>query len=79
MCAICLVLSKCVLVLLQIQPTFGKLISRNALLRAMDSRLTALRSELIAAFNQAVGETCSYKEITHLAEFSANFGANDLK
>ncbi|XP_021297038.1 muscle M-line assembly protein unc-89-like isoform X1 [Herrania umbratica] len=53
--------------------------SKNELLRAMNSRLTALRSELIAAFNQAVGETCSYEEITHLAKFSENFGANDLK
>ncbi|XWS65653.1 hypothetical protein CRYUN_Cryun05aG0132100 [Craigia yunnanensis] len=44
----------------------------------MDSRLTALRSELVAAFNQVVGETCSYKEITHLAKFSENFGANDV-
>ncbi|XVF41268.1 hypothetical protein PTKIN_Ptkin01aG0267000 [Pterospermum kingtungense] len=53
--------------------------SKNELLRAMDSRLTALRSELIAAFNQAVGETCSHKEIAHLAKFSGNFGANDVK
>ncbi|XP_022749269.1 LOW QUALITY PROTEIN: uncharacterized protein LOC111298832 [Durio zibethinus] len=53
--------------------------SKNELLRAMESRLIALRSELVAAFNQAVGETCSYKEISHLANFSENFGANDVK
>ncbi|XP_022743886.1 uncharacterized protein LOC111294782 [Durio zibethinus] len=53
--------------------------SKNELLRAMESRLTALRSELVAAFNQVVGETCSYKEISHLANFSENFGANDVK
>ncbi|XVF24272.1 hypothetical protein REPUB_Repub13aG0113300 [Reevesia pubescens] len=45
----------------------------------MDSRLTALRSELVAAFTQAVGETCSYEEITHLAKFAENFGAYDVK
>ncbi|XP_039067183.1 uncharacterized protein LOC120213105 isoform X2 [Hibiscus syriacus] len=53
--------------------------SKNELLRAMDSRLTALRSELVAAFNQAVGETCSYKEIAHLVKFSEIFGATDVK
>ncbi|OMO89943.1 hypothetical protein COLO4_19501 [Corchorus olitorius] len=53
--------------------------SKNELLRAMDSRLAALRSEFVAAFNQAVGETCSYKEISHLAKFSETFGANDVK
>ncbi|KAE8662534.1 Glutamine-rich protein 23 [Hibiscus syriacus] len=53
--------------------------SKNELLRAMDSRLSALRSDLVAAFNQAAGETCSYEEITHLAKFSEIFGANDVK
>ncbi|KAL4291041.1 hypothetical protein GQ457_14G017760 [Hibiscus cannabinus] len=53
--------------------------SKNELVRAMDSRLTALRSELVSAINQAVGETCSYNAITHLAKFSEIFGANDVK
>ncbi|KAK8546060.1 hypothetical protein V6N13_067298 [Hibiscus sabdariffa] len=53
--------------------------SKNELLRAMDSRLASLRSKLIVAFNQTVGETCSYEEITHLAKFSENFGASDVK
>ncbi|XP_022764905.1 muscle M-line assembly protein unc-89-like isoform X2 [Durio zibethinus] len=53
--------------------------SKNELLHAMDLRLTALRSELVAAFNRVVGETCSYKEMTHLANFCENFGANDVK
>ncbi|KAK8651454.1 hypothetical protein V6N13_141055 [Hibiscus sabdariffa] len=53
--------------------------SKNELLRAMDSRLASLRSKLVVAFNQTVGETCSYEEITHLAKFSENFGASDVK
>ncbi|XVE90930.1 hypothetical protein DITRI_Ditri20bG0115200 [Diplodiscus trichospermus] len=53
--------------------------SKNELLRAMDSRLTALRSEFVAAFNQAIGESCFYKDITCLASFCENFGANDVK
>ncbi|XP_017984574.1 PREDICTED: uncharacterized protein LOC108663785 [Theobroma cacao] len=60
-------------------PNSSSDISKNELLCAIDSRLAALRSELVAAFNQAVGETCSYEEITHLAKFCENFGANDLK
>ncbi|GLT74528.1 hypothetical protein SLA2020_463180 [Shorea laevis] len=53
--------------------------SRNELLQAMDLRIAALRRDLVAAFNQAVGPTCSYEEFTHLAKFSENFGATDLK
>ncbi|GLT94588.1 hypothetical protein SLE2022_123200 [Rubroshorea leprosula] len=53
--------------------------SRNELLQAMDLRIAALRRDLVAAFNQAVGPTCSHEEFTHLAEFSENFGATDLK
>ncbi|XP_016704918.2 uncharacterized protein [Gossypium hirsutum] len=53
--------------------------SKNELLRAMDSRLASLRSKLVAAFNQAVGETCSNEEVTHLAKFSETFGSNDVK
>lgn len=53
--------------------------SKNELLLAMDLRLTALRSELMAAINHAVGATCSYKDITDLVKFCEHFGAADLK
>lgn len=58
---------------------YRKIVFRNELLQAMDLRIAALRRDLVAAFNEAVGPTCSYEEFTHLAEFSENFGATDLK
>lgn len=53
--------------------------SRNELLRAMDLRLTALKTELATALNHASGAACSCKEITYLVEFCDYFGATDLK
>ncbi|KAJ4850019.1 hypothetical protein Tsubulata_014053 [Turnera subulata] len=53
--------------------------SKNELLRAMDLRLTALRSELAAVLDQAVGATCSSKDISDLINFCEHFGATDLK
>ncbi|KAB5512457.1 hypothetical protein DKX38_029485 [Salix brachista] len=53
--------------------------SRNELLRAMDLRLTALKTELATALNHAFGAACSSKEITYLVEFCDYFGATDLK
>ncbi|MCL7047005.1 hypothetical protein MKW94_002111, partial [Papaver nudicaule] len=53
--------------------------TRNELLRAMDLRITALREEFTASFNQAVGATCSTKQITDLAAFCEHFGAAELR
>ncbi|XP_044509548.1 uncharacterized protein LOC123228265 isoform X2 [Mangifera indica] len=42
--------------------------SKNELLRAMDSRISALRGELSAAFKQAAGAIFSYDELANLDE-----------
>lgn len=52
---------------------------RNELLRAMDLRLAALRDELASAFCQAIGTSCSPKEITDLQTFSHYFGAINIR
>lgn len=53
--------------------------SKNELLQALDLRIAAVKQELVAAFNHAVAPTCSYQDLNHLAKFSENFGATDLK
>ncbi|CAK7340029.1 unnamed protein product [Dovyalis caffra] len=53
--------------------------SKNELLRAMDLRLTALKTELATVLNRAFDAICSCKEITYLVEFCEYFGATDLK
>lgn len=52
--------------------------SKNELLRAMDLRLTALGDELVVAFKQAVGSTCSSEETLNLEKFCKHFGAADV-
>ncbi|XP_071707934.1 uncharacterized protein [Rutidosis leptorrhynchoides] len=53
--------------------------SKNELLIAVDLRLTALKEELAAALNQAIGCRCSPKDFSDLRNFSLHIGANDLK
>ncbi|XP_060181569.1 uncharacterized protein LOC132611179 isoform X1 [Lycium barbarum] len=53
--------------------------SKNELLRAMDLRLTALKGELAAAFDQAAGTTCSFEDTINIEKFSYYFGAVELR
>ncbi|KAK6121944.1 hypothetical protein DH2020_044313 [Rehmannia glutinosa] len=52
---------------------------RNELLKAIDLRLTALRGELVAAFDQAAGSTSSVEEMTDIEKFSHHFGSIELR
>ncbi|KAK4351205.1 hypothetical protein RND71_030518 [Anisodus tanguticus] len=45
----------------------------------MDLRLTALKGEIAAAFDQAAGTTCSFEDIINIEKFSYYFGAVELR
>uniref|UniRef100_A0A7N0TH66 COP1-interacting protein 7 n=2 Tax=Kalanchoe fedtschenkoi TaxID=63787 RepID=A0A7N0TH66_KALFE len=53
--------------------------SKNELLRAMDSRLKALRDELAVSFQQAVGSLCGSEDISLMVYCCQNLGAMALK
>ncbi|GJY36838.1 hypothetical protein Tco_0422216 [Tanacetum coccineum] len=53
--------------------------SKNELLRAVDLRLIALKDEVAAAFDQAIGGRCSTKDISDLENFAHQFGAKDIR
>ncbi|CAM8913529.1 unnamed protein product [Rhodiola kirilowii] len=53
--------------------------SKNELLRAMDSRLKALREELAGSLEKAAADSCSSKDISHLVNCCQNLGAMALK
>nr|GEZ31108.1 proteoglycan 4-like [Tanacetum cinerariifolium] len=53
--------------------------SKNELLRAVDLRLIALKDEVAAAFDQAIGGRCSTKDISNLENFAHHFGAKDIR
>ncbi|EPS69432.1 hypothetical protein M569_05337, partial [Genlisea aurea] len=52
---------------------------RHELLRAMELRLSALRGELVVAFDQAAGSRYSVEDLIGVLKFSENFGSEDLR
>lgn len=52
---------------------------RNELLRAVDLRLTALKDEVVVAFDQAANARCSTKDISDLENFAHHIGAKDIR
>lgn len=54
-------------------------LTRNELLRAMDSRLKALRKELAVSLERAAGSFCSVKDISHLVNCCDSLEAMTLK
>ncbi|PWA66325.1 hypothetical protein CTI12_AA323880 [Artemisia annua] len=53
--------------------------SKNELLVAVDLRLTALKEELAAAVNRAIGSKCSADDIYELGNFALHIGAKNLR
>ncbi|XP_024989495.1 histone H3.v1-like isoform X2 [Cynara cardunculus var. scolymus] len=53
--------------------------SKNELLRAVELRLTALKDEIAAAFDQATGARCSTKDLSDLENFAHHFGAKKIR
>ncbi|KAK1415410.1 hypothetical protein QVD17_31191 [Tagetes erecta] len=53
--------------------------SKNELLRAVDLRLTALKDEVVVAFDQAANGKCSTKDISDLENFAHHIGAKDIR
>ncbi|KAM0009486.1 hypothetical protein Hdeb2414_s0089g00786911 [Helianthus debilis subsp. tardiflorus] len=53
--------------------------SKNELLRAVDLRLTALKDEVVTAFDQVTRVKCSTKDISDLENFAHHFGAKDIR
>ncbi|GJR96010.1 histone H3.v1-like protein isoform X2 [Tanacetum coccineum] len=53
--------------------------SKNELLVAVDLRLTALKEELAAALNRAIGSKCSPEDMCDLSNFALHFGSKNLR
>nr|XP_043615458.1 serine/arginine repetitive matrix protein 1-like [Erigeron canadensis]XP_043615460.1 serine/arginine repetitive matrix protein 1-like [Erigeron canadensis] len=53
--------------------------SKNELLRAVDSRLSGLKEQIVDALFQATGARFSLKDISDLENFAHHFGAEDIR